>query len=192
MEQEMVKKQTNKIAIPIYEMTTTALMAAVMCILGPLSIPIGPVPISLTVVSVLLAAFLIGPKLGTLSYLVYLLLGIFGLPIFSGGTGGLAKVAGPTGGYLLGFIFMALISGIFIEKFMDRWYLVFLGMVLSLVVEYIFGTIWFIYQQKCTLADAMKWCVTPFIPWDLVKIVIVMVVGYQIRKRLVASGVIKK
>ena len=81
-----------------YAMVVTALMAAVTCILAPLSVPIGPVPISLTNFAIYLSLYLLDWKKGTLSYLIYLLLGLVGLPVFSGFTGGLAKLAGPTGG----------------------------------------------------------------------------------------------
>ena len=100
-----------------YRMAMTALMAAVTCVLAPMSIPIGPVPISFTNLAIYLSLYLLDWKKGTLSYLIYLLLGLVGLPVFSGFTGGLAKLAGPTGGYIIGFIPMAIIAGIVIDKF---------------------------------------------------------------------------
>ena len=105
-----------------YAMVVTALMAAVTCILAPLSVPIGPVPISLTNFAIYLSLYLLDWKKGTLSYLIYLLLGLVGLPVFSGFTGGLAKLAGPTGGYIIGFIPMAIICGFAFEKFSNRRY----------------------------------------------------------------------
>ena len=92
-------------------MTMCAIMAALMCILGPMSIPIGAVPISFTNLVIYLTVYLLGAKKGCISYLIYMLLGVVGLPVFSGYTGGIAKLAGPTGGYLVGFILLALISG---------------------------------------------------------------------------------
>ena len=83
--------QTNTVSAPrtkTYEITMTALMAAVTCILAPLSIPIGPVPISFTNLAIYLSLYLLGWKKGTISYLIYLLLGLVGLPVFSGFTGG--------------------------------------------------------------------------------------------------------
>ena len=103
-----------------YAMAVTALMTAVTCILAPLSIPIGPVPISLTNFAIYLALYLLDWKKGTVSYIIYLLLGLVGLPVFSGFTGGLGKLAGPTGGYIIGFIPMAIIAGIVIDKFSQR------------------------------------------------------------------------
>ena len=99
-----------------YEMTVTALMTAVTCILAPLSIPIGPVPISFTNLAIYLSLYLLGWKRGTISYLVYLLIGLVGVPVFSGFTGGIGKLAGPTGGYIIGFIAMAVIAGLVIDK----------------------------------------------------------------------------
>lgn len=99
-----------------YQMAVTALMAAVMCVLGPLSVPIGAIPISLTNLVICFSAWLLGPKFGTLSVAVYLALGAVGLPVFSGYGAGLAKLAGPTGGYLVGYLLMAFIGGLFIEK----------------------------------------------------------------------------
>ena len=92
-----------------------ALMAAVMCIAGPLAVPIGPVPITLTNLVIYIAVGVLGTAQGTISYCLYLLLGMVGLPVFSGYAGGLGKLAGPTGGYLIGFIAMALIGGIVME-----------------------------------------------------------------------------
>ena len=98
-------------------MVMISLMAAVICILGPLSlaIPISPVPISLTNLAVYFTIYVLGTKKGTISYLIYLLIGLIGIPVFSGFTGGPAKLLGPTGGYLIGFIFMALLSGLCIS-----------------------------------------------------------------------------
>ena len=86
-----------------YAITVTALMTAVTCILAPLSIPIGPVPISLTNLAIYISLYLLGWKRGTISYLIYLLIGLVGIPVFSGFTGGPAKLAGPTGGYIIDY-----------------------------------------------------------------------------------------
>ena len=102
--------QTQSSTLPrskTYEITITALMTAVTCILAPMSIPIGPVPISFTNLAIYLSLYLLGWKRGTISYLIYLLIGLVGLPVFSGFTGGPAKLAGPTGGYIIGFFVMA-------------------------------------------------------------------------------------
>ena len=79
-----------------YRMAMTALMAAVTCVIAPMAIPIGPVPISFTNLAIYLSLYLLGWKRGTVSYLVYVLIGAVGVPVFSGFTGGLGKLAGAT------------------------------------------------------------------------------------------------
>ena len=139
-------KTISNTKLSVYQMAAAALMTAVLCVLGPLSIPIGPVPISLTNFVIYITLYLLGTKLGTLSYCIYLLLGTAGLPIFSGYSGGLAKLAGPTGGYLVGFIAMAVIAGIFIQKNHGKTVMSVLGMILGTLAAYAFGTIWFVFE----------------------------------------------
>ena len=170
------------------QLTLVGVMAAVTCILGPLSLPIGVVPISLTNLVIYFAIYVLGGKRGTLSYMVYLFIGLVGLPVFSGFSGGFPKLFGPTGGYLIGFIFMAFISGIFIDKFSNKIYMCFLGMILGTIATYIFGTAWLAYQAHLTFNAALAVGVFPFIPGDIVKMVIASFIGPQIRNRLTSSG----
>lgn len=180
---EFMKKKSN-----VYQMVIIGVMAAVICILGPLSIPIGLVPISFTNLAIYFALYALGRKRATISYIIYLLIGFIGIPVFSGFTGGPSKLLGPTGGYLIGFIFMAFIAGFFIDKFLDKWYLCFIGMVLGTIVCYIFGTLWLSYQSGMSAKAALGAGVIPFIPGDLAKIIIATFVGPQIRKQLVKSN----
>ncbi len=158
--------QTQSITAPrskTYEITMTALMAAVTCILAPLSIPIGPVPISFTNLAIYLSLYLLGWKKGTISYLIYLLLGLVGLPVFSGFTGGPSKLAGPTGGYIIGFIVMAVIAGLVIDNCRKPW-IQLIGMIVGTIICYLFGTIWFCLVANYTFKAALAVCVIPFIP----------------------------
>ena len=84
----------------IIMMTTSALMTAIICILGPLSLPIGPVPVSLTNLAIYLTMYILDWKAGTIAYCLYMLIGLIGLPVFSGFAGGPGKLFGPTGGYI--------------------------------------------------------------------------------------------
>ena len=178
------KTTAAKSKLTIYQMSTIALMTALLCILGPMSIPIGAVPISFTNFVIYLAVYLLGTKLGTLSYLIYLLLGIAGLPVFSGYSGGLAKLAGPTGGYLVGFIFMASICGVFIKKCHGKPLFSILGMVIGTLVAYLFGTVWFIAEARCTIWYALTACVFPFLIGDALKILLASNIGPLIRNAL--------
>jgi len=170
------------------ELTLIGVIAAVTCILGPLSLPIGIVPISLTNLVIYFAVYVLGRKRATLSYIVYLFIGLIGLPVFSGFSGGFTKLFGPTGGYLIGFIFMAFISGIFIDKFSSKIYMCFLGMILGTIATYIFGTAWLAYQANLTFNASLTVGVLPFIPGDIAKMVIASLIGPQIKKRLISSG----
>lgn len=183
-------KEKTVSGIQIKTISLVGLMTALICVLGPLSIPLpfSPVPISLTNLAIYFTVYVIGTKRGTLSYLIYLLIGFVGLPVFSAFTGGPGKLLGPTGGYLIGFIFMALISGFFIEKWPGKRYLHVAGMVIGTAVCYLFGTIWLAYQAGMSFPAALAAGVIPFLPGDLAKIIIAMLLGPQINKKLKAFG----
>lgn len=176
----------------IYQLCMAAFMAAVMCILAPMSIPIGDIPVSLATFVVCLSAYLLGPKLGTLSCVVYLLLGLAGLPVFSGYSAGVAKLTGPTGGYLIGYLFLAFISGTFIRKssYAAGWSAA--GMIIGSAVMYLLGTAWYVVLMKCSAAAALAVCVQPFLIFDLLKIALAVFIGQKVRRQLLAAGLISK
>ena len=171
-----------------HTMVFTALMTAVLCIMGPLSlpIPISPVPISLTNLALYFICCLLGMKLGTVSYLLYLLLGFAGLPVFSGFTGGGAKLLGPTGGYLFGFIFMVLICGWCFEHTDNRIFQ-YAGMIAGTALCYLFGTAWLAYQAHLSFGAALAAGVIPFIPGDIAKMLIAALIAPELRKRVKAG-----
>lgn len=177
-----------------YQLALTGVMAAVICILGPMTlmIPVSPVPISLANFAICLSVVILGMKLGTLSCVLYLLIGLLGLPVFSGFSGGVGKVAGPTGGYLVGYIFLALIGGFFVERYSGRGLpqraAQGLGLVLGMAVLYAFGTVWLAYMAGMNFSEALAAGVLPFIPGDLIKIFITLLVGAEIRARLLQAG----
>ena len=125
----------------LYSLVLAALIAAVTCVLAPFAIPLPmtPVPISLTNLVIFFSLYLIGWKWSLVSFGVYYLLGLAGLPVFSGFTGGFGKAAGPTGGYLIGFFFLIFIAGIFVERYPSRPFLCVAGMVCGMIVAYAFG-----------------------------------------------------
>ncbi len=167
-------------------MVLIALITAVTCILAPFSIPIpvSPVPISLTNLVILIGIYLLGWKDATLSYVIYLLLGLVGLPVFSGFSGGFGKLAGPTGGYLIGFVFLTLIAGFVVEKFPKNIPLIVLGMILGMAVTYLFGTIWLGYQMNLSILEALAIGVLPYLIGDGIKIVLAVILGPILRSRV--------
>ena len=146
-----------------YRLVMTALMASVICILAPMSIQIGDIPISLTNLAIYIILYILGWKQGSISYLVYMLIGMVGVPVFSGFTGGLGKLLGYTGGYIIGFLPMAAL-----------------------------GTAWYCFSSGTPIGAALAVCVIPFIPFDLLKMVFAIGVGPLIRSRLCSAGVYHK
>lgn len=168
----------------VFNMTSCALMAALMCVLCPMSVPIGPIPISLSILVILLTVYVLGTWRALVSYTVYLLLGAVGMPVFSGFQGGLAKLAGPTGGYLAGFWLMILVAGIIMEKGKRNLLVTILGMLVGVAIDYAVGTAWFVFQTESTVVHALDVCVYPFIPFDAAKIVIAVLLGSVVYKGL--------
>ena len=145
------------------QMVLIALMTAVTCVLGPLSIPLpfSPVPISLTNFAIFLAIFVLGMKNGTISFIIYLLLGAVGVPVFSSFRGGLQVLAGPTGGYLIGFIFLALIMGFALDHFDRKLVPTIIGMIIGMVVCYAFGTVWLAKLLSLSFKEGLMMGVIP-------------------------------
>ncbi len=162
-----------------------ALMAAIMCVLAPVSIPLffTPVPISLGVFIVYIISYVLSPSYAVASVFIYILLGLFGLPVFSGYAGGAAKLFGPTGGYIIGYLFSAFIVSYFVRLSNNRL-LHLLGMLLGLAACYAFGTIWFSLIQHMDFLASLKLCVIPFLPGDCIKIILALIVGPELVKRI--------
>lgn len=159
-------------------------MTALICILGPISIPIGPVPISLQNFAIYITIYVLGTKRGTIAYMLYLILGLCGLPVLAGYTGGVAKIVGPTGGYLIGFIPMAILIGFFIKKCYRNVLLSIVAMEASTWVAYILGTLWLSFSAHMSFGAAFAAGVAPFIVLDLVKMIISAIIGPTLRDRL--------
>ncbi|MGI6269665.1 MAG: biotin transporter BioY [Candidatus Howiella sp.] len=177
--------------LTLKEITATALMTALLCVAAPFTIPTGIIPISLASFVVYLAAAILGAKKGVLCVLLYILLGAAGLPVFSGFAGGLGKIAGPTGGYIVGYIFCALIVGLISDRWGTRLWVYPAAMAAGTAVLYAFGTVWFMAQSGSGLAASLALCVVPFLVGDIVKIIVASGAGFTLRRR-VADRVLKK
>ena len=169
----------NNQKIRTKQMVLIALMTAVTCVLGPLSIPLpfSPVPISLTNFAIFLAIFVLGMKNGTISFIIYLLLGAVGVPVFSSFRGGLQVLAGPTGGYLIGFIFLALIMGFALDHFDRKLVPTIIGMIIGMAVCYAFGTVWLAKLLSLSFKEGLMMGVIPYLAGDAAKIIIAAIVG---------------
>lgn len=175
-------KQNNvSNSIYIKNMVFIALFAAIICIMAPFSLSVGVIPISLGTFAIYLAGGFLGGKKGMAAVGVYILLGAVGLPVFTGFSGGFAKLLGVTGGYIIGYIPLVLITGIFAEK---NKALMPLGMALGTLACYVFGTAWFVISTGSELVPALMTCVVPFLIGDAIKIAAASAVCIPLRSRL--------
>lgn len=172
----------------ILSIVYVALFAAIISVCSIVSIPINSIPITLQLLGVCLAAGFLGWYRGTLSVVIYILLGIIGVPVFAGGTSGIAKLVSPTGGYIVGFIFTALIIDLFVKFFGRKLYILIIAMAIGVIVCYAFGTAWFMIlynsspDKSIGLGSALMLCVVPYLPFDAVKIVISAVLVNRLHK----------
>lgn len=169
------------------KLTTIGLCTAVICILGPIALPLpfSPVPVSLGTLGILLACTLLGPGPGLLCTGLYLLLGLAGLPVFTGFTGGIGKILGPTGGYMIGYLLLALIGGYLYRKGKNHPLLQFLALFAGMLFCYLFGTLWLTFQAGLQFQAALWAGVIPYIPFDLAKIAAAQFLTKALKKRLI-------
>ena len=168
------------------DMILTALFTALTAIGAFISIPIGPAPITLQLLFTALSGIILGAKLGALSQLVYLILGLIGVPIFSGGTGGLGSITAPSFGYVIGFVFGAYIIGKISENAKLKFTNLLMASLVGTMVIYIFGVPYLYYILKnvvgmdLTFVGALKIGFLVFIPGDLIKSIITAYLGIRI------------
>ena len=184
----MKDKQKKNNRISTSTMTMVALMAAVLCVLSPFSIPIGPIPISLSTFGFYITVIILGGKKAMIVCLMYLLIGFVGVPVFSGFSGGPMKLLGPTGGYFLGYLLLTLIAGWFVDKFPKKRGMCLLGYFLGTLACYIVGTIWLKIQMKMDFLSALMVGVVPFLAGDVIKMLMALWIGNKIRRQMDKAG----
>ena len=170
------QKMTRDLAI-------MAFFAALTAICSQIQIPLPYIPINLALFSVHLCGILLGSKRAVLSQSVYLLLGLIGLPVFAGFKGGPGVLFGKTGGYIIGYLLCALIDGLIAGKD-ENLPRMMIQMLAGTFFCYLFGTIWFMFLTRMSLALSLSYCVIPFIPGDIVKIVLAALLGRRLAQPL--------
>lgn len=162
------------------DLTKIALFTAVIVVLSQISIPMPyGVPMTLQSFIIPLTGVLLGKKSGTMSTILYVLLGLIGLPVFAGFSGGAAVVFGPTGGFILSFPIMAYIAGWFAER--ENLMYLYVGLVLGAVVNYVAGFVVFHFVTGSSLSVAFTATVLPFIPTTIIKIIVIGLVSQKLR-----------
>lgn len=174
-------------------MVFIAMFTALLAILSPLQIvlPFTPVPITLQIMGISFTACILGSTLGTLSVILYILLGIVGLPVFAGFTSGLPKILGPTGGYITGFILSTHVIGKLVEvkqgKDLSAAY-IFFANTLGIIICYIVGSIQLSLVYTHSLTKAFLMGVLPYILPDIIKLIFSSILITQVRKILSKTG----
>lgn len=173
--------------ISIQDICGIAIMTAITAVMAQISIPMPlGVPMTLQTFAVTLAAIILGAKRGATSMLIYLLLGAVGVPVFAGFAGGLPKIIGPTGGFLISFPIMAYIIGKGMELRHKKGMFT-LMVILGTIANYVVGVAMYCIIMKASVITGFTACVLPFIPTAIIKAVLAAVLGLQIHKQLVKS-----
>ena len=171
-----------------YDLVYIAVGAVLIAVCSWISIPTA-VPFTLQTFAVFFVLCLLGGSRGTISVIIYIILGAVGVPVFSGFMGGFAKLIGMTGGYIIGFIFICLIYWLAVKLFGTKLIVRIISLIIGLLVCYAFGTAWFmgIYAQQSGpigLWTALTMCVIPFIIPDLVKMALAIFLANRVNRIL--------
>ncbi len=191
---EAVVKKTSGRALKTIDLTYIGLFAALMAVCSWISIQT-PWEVSFTMQTfgVFCTVGMLGLGRGTLAVAAYILLGLVGVPVFSGFSSGVAALLGSTGGYIIGFVFSALVTGGILKAFGKKLWVMILAMALGLIACYAFGTVWFmvVYAQNAGsigLWTALSWCVFPYILPDLCKIALAILIVRRARPYMERQG----
>ena len=166
----------------------TALFAALTAACAFLSIPVPgtPIPIVLQNMMVVLCGMILGPFLGTVSTVVFILCGLLGLPVFNGGTGGFAKLMSPTGGFIIGYAISSLTAGLILGKPRQdgkkHAVRTVLAALLGFAVMYVTGVLHFMHSMDKTFQETLALCVIPYLPGDLIKAVVCILISFPLRR----------
>lgn len=169
------------------DLVYAALFVALTAAMASISIPLpGGIPLTLQPFAVNFAGFILGPKLGALSMVVYVILGALGVPVFAGGAGGFNTVLGPTGGFIWSFPLMAYVSGIWAKSKIG---MAFFGVALGTMIGFAAGVFQLMLYLNSTLVVAIANGFLPFIIPTFVRIVSVPVIGKLINTSLEKNGI---
>ena len=166
----------------VRDLVYIAMFAALIAVCSVISIPLGEVPFTLQTFGVCLAAAMLGWKRGTLSVIIYILLGAVGLPVFAGLKGGVGVLAGPTGGYIVGFILTALVVGFAAQRSDRRALPLAFSMAVGVLLCYAVGAVWFMSVTRRGILEALTLCILPYLLPDSVKIAAAVLLTNRLSK----------
>ena len=163
------------------KMIFTTLFSALIGICSQIIIPLPLVPINMALFAVFMSGICLGPFYGSMSVIIYCLLGLIGAPIFAGFNGGAHHLIGITGGFIIGYILTAFITGLLSYKNKKSKPRLILAMSFGLLACYIIGLLWFVFLTDYSIKSAFIYCVLPFIPGDIFKIALALVLSKKLR-----------
>lgn len=180
-----IKKHSS--AFSTKELVLIAMFTAITAVCAWISIPFGPIEFTLQTFAIFCAVCILGGRNSLFSTLVYILLGVVGLPVFAHFTGGISALLSNSGGYIVGFLFIPLSYMVGAKLFGDKLPVKIVCLLIGLFICYAFGTAWFMFAYgrnvgSVTLGQAMKWCVTPFVPFDLGKLALALLISERVKK----------
>ena len=159
----------------------SSLMAAFTAVGAYIHLPIGPVPIVLSTLFVLLSGLLLGSRWGLVTMGLYLLLGAIGMPVFAGGKGGLAHFLGPTGGYLFGYVLASWTTGLISERSRGTLILEIFAVVIGSLAIYSLGVPWLKMVTQMSWRKAFMLGMVPFLIGDVVKASVALMLARAVR-----------
>ena len=158
------------------------IFVAFTCICAMISIPFGPVPINMAHIAIFISAWILGPSLAFLAQLVYIFVGVLGVPVFSNFSAGLGHILGPTGGFIMAYPLVAWVCGmIFKIKKLRGTVGIILGLIIGWILEYFIGTVYYCRVTGVRVIAALSVCVVPFIIGDICKSLLIFILCKRLK-----------
>ncbi len=177
----------NKNKLDIRDIVLISIFSAIICITSQLSIPMPfGVPMTLQTFIIPLTAVILGTKRGTIATIIYILLGAVGLPVFANFSGGMGVILGATGGFIISFPILSLTAGYGCNK--NKVVFSFF-LLLGAVLNYLVGVIIFSHYMQYDYVTSFAFCVLPFIPTTIIKIIVLVIISDKVKVLLLKNGV---
>ncbi len=175
----------------LYKVCRSGIFAAIICVLSFINFPFGAVSVSMATLGIMLVGCVLPPLESAMSSVTYILIGVIGIPVFSGGSGGIGVLFGPTGGYIWSYPLLAAIVSAFCQirtkKKSYKYIFAFIGCLVGSIICYTLGAFQYTLVTGSSAYMALFVCVIPFVPIDVLKMVCACVIGLSIKTRLFGS-----
>lgn len=162
----------------IKRITYISILTCILCVVSPFSLNIGTIPITLSLFIICIIGIICKPYESLLAVILYIFIGLIGIPVFSSFTSGIGMIIGPTGGFIIGYIPCILIISLITRINKKQISLYFISTFLGTIVCYLIGTLWYMLYANVTFKYSLLICVVPFVLFDIVKIILSSLVGY--------------